>query len=868
MWVVSSPQGATTAARSVAGRAAGRLLSSVDASPGLDRLVALTARLLSAPSAQVSLLTEVQHVAASRGAQASPTGTRGPLAESLCTVTASGGVPLVVADTRADARVNTLSPVTSGAVGSYLGVPLRARGGEIVGALCVFGPDPRVWAPSDVTLLDELAGAVAAELELAAVQGEYLSSRQRWDAALDAAGIGSFDWDLTGDTVQWDRRLQELFGYAPGEYVPLMSEAFSRVHPGDRPAMDHAIEGAIASAGPYRAEFRVRLPDGREPWMAARGEVLCDERGRPVRLIGTCHDVSQARTARDQQAALLETMATGFLAVDTSWRVTYLNAAGAKVVGYAAAELVGRDLWQAFPGLAGSEFGARYRQAAATGEPVEFEAVYDHLQTWFEVRAVPSQEGLQLYFLDITARRRAQERAEVERVRAQEAVTRLEVLAQVSAELAAASLHSEQAVRRLAELVVPTLGDWSIVTLLDDDGAVGEVGSWHADPLLRPVVQAYATHRFDGIPPYEPVAHARTSGQPVVLAAGAAERAVELLVSPVAKDAMRRLAPATAVVLPLLARGHVAGTLSVCRSAGRPPMSVDEMLLAQEVAARAGLALDNARLYAQQLGLAEALQRSLLSEPPQPDHGQIVVRYAPAAESASVGGDWFDSFVQADGATALVIGDVVGHDTQAAAAMGQVRGLLRGIAWDSGAAPAEVLSRLDAALEGLEVHTTASAVVARLEQTPDERERGVTRLRWSNAGHPPPMVLDPDGGVTVLAAAEADLLLGIDPGTDRVESQATLDRGATVLLYTDGLVERRGEDLDVGLARLRDALAALGAQGLGLDALCDKLLAQVALSSEDDVALIAVRLHPQDRPRPPEAGPRHVPPNVPPEPGS
>jgi serine phosphatase RsbU (regulator of sigma subunit) len=203
----------------------------------------------------------------------------------------------------------------------------------------------------------------------------------------------------------------------------------------------------------------------------------------------------------------------------------------------------------------------------------------------------------------------------------------------------------------------------------------------------------------------------------------------------------------------------------------------------------------------------------------------------------------------------------VGHDSAATAAMGQLRGLLRGIAYSSGAGPAAALRGLDAAMQGLQVGTFATAVVARLEQTDEERARGVTRVRWSNAGHPPPMVLDGHGGVAVLADLAADLLLGIDPDTERRESEITLDRGATLLLYTDGLVERRGQSLDEGLARLRALLEELGDRPL--DELCDELLDRLLPArSEDDVALVAVRLHPQDQPRPPEAGPNRVPEHV------
>ena len=173
-----------------------------------------------------------------------------------------------------------------------------------------------------------------------------------------------------------------------------------------------------------------------------------------------------------------------------------------------------------------------------------------------------------------------------------------------------------------------------------------------------------------------------------------------------------------------------------------------------------------------------------------------------------------------------------------------------------------MLTRLDEALEGLQVGTNATAVVARLEQSEQDKAAGVSQLRWSNAGHPPPMTVTPDGEVEVLAGEEADLLLGFDPRSPRAESTVTLSRGSTVLLYTDGLVERRGQNLDEGLERLSAALGRLAPLPLGQ--MCDALLAELLPStSDDDVALVAVRLHRQDRPRPAEAGPKVVPPEVP-----
>jgi serine phosphatase RsbU (regulator of sigma subunit) len=171
--------------------------------------------------------------------------------------------------------------------------------------------------------------------------------------------------------------------------------------------------------------------------------------------------------------------------------------------------------------------------------------------------------------------------------------------------------------------------------------------------------------------------------------------------------------------------------------------------------------------------------------------------------------------------------------------MGQLRSLLRGIALGTGAGPAGVLGDLDRAMALLRLSTLATAAVARLERAGD----GSTTLRWSNAGHPPPVVIGPDGVVTVLARDRADMLLGVDPDRTRRESVASLQEGSTVLLYTDGLVERRDEDLDAGQARLTEVLGELA--GRPLEELCDLVVERMVDGHpDDDVALVAVRLRP------------------------
>jgi serine phosphatase RsbU (regulator of sigma subunit) len=194
-----------------------------------------------------------------------------------------------------------------------------------------------------------------------------------------------------------------------------------------------------------------------------------------------------------------------------------------------------------------------------------------------------------------------------------------------------------------------------------------------------------------------------------------------------------------------------------------------------------------------------------------------------------------------DGSTMLVIGDVTGHDRYAAAAMAQVRNVLRGVAHSQPESPARVLAALDRAMGDLAVGTLATAVLARVERWGPEEAPGQRLLRWSNAGHPAPLLIGCDGSVTLLERVP-NLLLGVDPRSARVEHAVILPPGATLLLYTDGLVERRGTNLDDGVEWLRQEAEKLA--DLPLDEFCDRLLAGLPEALDDDVAILALRSYP------------------------
>ena len=564
----------------------------------------------------------------------------------------------------------------------------------------------------------------------------------------------------------------------------------------------------------------------------------------------------------------VEATSTPLVCLDRDYRWVYLNEAAERVLDLARADVLGRTQWDVHPLTLGTDVERAYRHAMTGGEPVEFEQYYPPHDRWYRMSVRPVADGIDVAFLDVTAERRAA----AEQAPAQEL---LDLLTETSAALSA-TLDVDEGVRRLARLVVPRLADWAIVSSYDaPTGVLRDLAVAHAEPALQPAAESYAQSRVGALAPDAPARRATATGQPLTLGDGRADQLDEfvaaLVVTPEARQRLTALRPGSVAAVPLLAAGRTVGLLSLFRDVGRPAWTPRQLRAAADVAARAGTALENARMYTQQRHVADRLQRSLLTDPPEPDHTELVVRYLPAVEAARVGGDWYDAFIQPAGTTMVVIGDVVGHDIEAAAAMGQLRSLLRGIAVYSGAGPAEVLTGLDRAMDVLAVGTVATAAVARFEQDDEERPRGVTRMRWSSAGHPPPLVIGADGAVQVLGGQPADLLLGADPESPRTETVLTLDRDSTVLLYTDGLVEQRDADgvidLDAGTERLRAAVAACAS--LPLEELCDAVVERLVHGRpEDDVALVAVRLHRQDRPRPAEAGPSSVPGPIPAPPGA
>jgi serine phosphatase RsbU (regulator of sigma subunit)/putative methionine-R-sulfoxide reductase with GAF domain len=393
----------------------------------------------------------------------------------------------------------------------------------------------------------------------------------------------------------------------------------------------------------------------------------------------------------------------------------------------------------------------------------------------------------------------------------------------------ASSLEPAELHATIVDLVVPRLGDWAALHVLDrDTGTVRVAAFRHRDPgrerALTPLVQAF------------PVTLDQPYGPGAVLSTGRAARLriSEATLRAVAADD-QELAQLTAVVLPdgisvpLTARGHILGALSLSRE---QPYGREEMEYAVDLAHRAALALDNASQYTFERDLAATLQRSLLPrELPVSPLLTSASRYLPGARGTQIGGDWYDLLSVDGGELVLVVGDVMGRGVQAAAIMGRLSATVRAYAIE-GHTPAQVLARLDRVVRGVEGLNFTTCVVGRLDPV-------ARTLVLALAGHPPPLVIDPDGAAQFLQL-EPGLPLGVG-GADFVEHTVPLAAGATVMLYTDGLVESPGSSIDEGMARLREVASRPVSS---VEEVCDRVLRELGRDGDtaDDTAVLALQL--------------------------
>lgn len=511
----------------------------------------------------------------------------------------------------------------------------------------------------------------------------------------------------------------------------------------------------------------------------------------------------------ESERELFEQLADAVTVVDRSWHYRFVSRGAAAIIGRLPEELVGSYVWDVFPDVVGSAEYDSVQRAMTERVAVRFVWLHEPSRRWLEQHAIPVGDGLVFVVDDVTER--------------EVGIRRSEQLVKVGEALARTTTYGEVRAA-VAEFALPSVGaSGGGIVLVDHARGVVRALGWEG-------LDAETSDRWVEFPldVATPSTEAIRTGSPVWVEGESTARA---RYPDIAAD-LTRLGVETVAALPLTIAGDVLGALVLTFPGGRRLLPQDSDFLAT-VAAMCAQAIARARLFDIEKRTIDALQRSLLPRDlPTVEGLDVTVRYASSEAGADIGGDWYDVIPLPSGAVALVLGDVEGHDLGAAALMGLVRSAVRAYTIDDHP-PAVILQRTNEFLAGLAISRIVT--VAYLVLHPQERV--VTAV---SAGHPAAVMLAP-GHAPFQVPSETGPPLGVvSDGLSWAETTSLLPAEATVTMFSDGLFERRDEDLDVSLARVSDTLDATRA--LGVEDVADALVASRRGRLVDDMALLVVRV--------------------------
>ncbi|HEX2048003.1 MAG TPA: SpoIIE family protein phosphatase [Acidimicrobiales bacterium] len=706
------------------------------------------------------------------------------------------------------------------------------------------------------------------------LQSELRTTRDEQRLALAAGRLGVLRWDRATGRVTLDRTAESLLGLPEGAFPGTFEAWAAMLHPDDRERVCTMLDRAVETNGAYDLEYRVVWPDGSIHWLQGRGQVTVDDEGAVTGRIGCMTDITARRLADEERAHLLaverstrteaETVATRLRglqavtaslirAVDARSVAQAVLTEGVPAVGGRTGSIclvaedgetveivheVGyrdevKEHWRTFPlgaDLPASDAIRRGEMVLLRG-PEDRDARYPVFRgtpmvTDLAVACVPlvDEDGTsfgamvvgfpeerdftepELRLLSALAaqcatalRRAALYEAEREaRMAAERAQERLAFLAEASSALASSVLDLDTTLAQVVDLAVPRLADGCAIALVDDRRRSRIVAVSHLDPAkverLRALVESLGGE-------CRQVMRRETTDE----------------------HGGRRLV----TVLPLCSQRRVVGALTLVSDGGRPVEDGD-VQLGEQLAFRAGAAIESARLFAERSRVARSLQASLLppSLPAIPGL-ELGARYAPAGEGVEVGGDFYDAFAVEGGRWLLVVGDVRGKGVDAAAVTGLARHTIRSIAMYE-SRPSAILAHLNRVLLAAEADRVAAV------QAHDEPPWELTEPRFCtvaiavvepgpgracvqicSGGHPLPLVARADGRVE--PAGRPGTLIGASTEIELHDVGLEMGPGDALVCFTDGIVERhRGRRFfeDTGIAKVLSEAAGSDAATL------------------------------------------------------
>ena len=627
------------------------------------------------------------------------------------------------------------------------------------------------------------------------VSERRLVERERQLAEAEAlAHVGAWGWDIASGTVTWSDELFRIFGMQPRSPATMSYEEYrSLLHPDDAHILEEAVRRSLASGRPYQVEHRVLRADGSVAWLRGQGQVVMGDDG-PIRMVGAAQDVTERRRTEEEASRFFDLSLDLLAVAGFEGFLRRVNRSFTRVLGWTEAELLSRPFLELIHPDDRERFSGELGTLRTGRGSADFEVRMLPAEggaRWFRLSAMPvPDEGLvYLVAIDITDRKAAAallaESEERYRALVEHAPEAIVVLDLDAGRFVEANTEAER-LFGMGRRELCRLGPADVSPPLQPDGR----WSWEAAEEWSGQGLSGQTAQFEWL-------HAGAGGEPVLCE-------VRLLRLPASE---RRLVRGS--LIDVTERRRVEGA-------------------AREIAERE-------RSLRQQQQIAEELQRSLLPERlPDVPGMSFAARYLPGSAGLDVGGDWYDVFTLPAGSTALAIGDIVGRGLRAAVTMGQLRTALRAYVLED-ASPGRMIERLGRLTESL-----PEAGMATLMYALYQADAGV--LRYVCAGHPPPLVVGPDGATSFLEDGRR-APLGVDTLSCH-EGAVVLQPGTTLVLYTDGLVERPGVSLDDGLALLEKTVADRWSEEP--DRLCDSIVEVMGgiPGGTDDVALLVVRLAP------------------------
>src|SRR3954469_4202250 len=534
---------------------------------------------------------------------------------------------------------------------------------------------------------------------------------------------------------------------------------------------------------------------------------------------------------------LFATAPVGLAFLDVEQRYVRINPALAAMNGAAVEDHLGRRVIDV-PGPLGPQLAALHREAVETGEgrldregsgTLADGEVRHWIASCTPVHGLDDQViGIGVTVVDITERRALLEAERAARLRA-------DFLARAG-EMLDSSLDFEETLVNVANIAIPEIADWCAVSLVDESGGLREVAVAHVDPERR-LLARELSERFPPDPD-SPTGTLRVvhSGETAYVPEITDEMLAAGLSDPEHLELVRRLQLRSLIIAPMTARVRTFGTLTLVSSESGRLFEAADVQLAEELARRAGVAIENSRLYTERTRIAHTLQVKLLPERlPDVPGVLLAARYRAAGELNEVGGDFYDVFPRSETEWALVVGDVSGKGAEAAAITALARYTLRTAAMDEGA-PSDALRRLNDAMLQDGSSQFATVVLAYVSAAP----RGGLHVHIALGGHPPPLLLRADGNIE--APGAFGVLLGQLEDAFFHDAEFDLDPRDLMLLYTDGVTEAGPRDAPFGqggLSTLIRGLAGRTPEDI-VDAVEQAVVRAQAGGPRDDMALLAL----------------------------